>query len=80
MSASVVSYFFVEMVRPLVRGDDHLAQNRLFLLQLGQLLLEVSVLFLLVCHAQLQTAVERLDERSSSLDYFLVDVIDLGLH
>jgi hypothetical protein len=42
--------------------------------------LKVTVFFLLGYHAQLETAVEGLDERGCSFCDFFVDVVDFSLH
>ena len=61
-------------------GCDHLAQNRLLFLEVGQLLLEVVIFLLLVDHPQLQAAVEGLHKRGRGFYYLLVYVLDFGLH
>lgn len=62
------------------RGHNHLAQNAFFLFEVGQLILEVAVFFLLVDHSQFKAAIEGLHEGSGRLGYLLVDVFDLGPH
>ena len=42
--------------------------------------MEVAVLLLLRNHAQLEVAIERLDQRSGGLGYLLVNVLNFGLH
>lgn len=69
-----------ELFGPLGGGHYHLVQDRLLLLQLGQLVLEVDVLLLLVDHAQFQGAVQRLDKRPSGVHDLVVVILDLGLH
>ena len=61
-------------------GCDHLAQNWLLFLEVGQLLLEVVIFFLLVDHSQLQAAVEGLHKGGCGFYYLLVYVLDFGLH
>lgn len=61
-------------------GHDHLAEDGLLLLEFGQLFLEVGVFLLLVDHAQLQRAVQGLDQGRGGFGYLLVDVFDLGAH
>jgi hypothetical protein len=71
---------FVQQFRPFVGGDNHLTENRFFLLQVGQLLLEMSVLLFLVGHSQLQGPVQRLNQWRGCFNNFLIDVIDFGSH
>lgn len=75
-----MTHLFVHLFCPLVGSDYHLRQDRLLLLEVGQLFLEVAVLLLLTYHAQLQSSVQRLDEGSCRLNYLLVNILDLGLH
>ena len=70
----------MQRVRPFERSHNHLAQHRLLLLQLSQLLLEVVILLLLVYHAQLQRTVERLHQGVGRLEDLLVNVFDFGFH
>ena len=77
---SIVSDFLVEYLAAFEGGRDHLAQDRLLLLEVRQLLLEVIILLLLVYHPQLQPVVQGLHEWSGCLHDLLADVLDLGLH
>lgn len=77
---SVMSHLIIELLGALEGSRDHLAQHGLLLLKISDLFLEVGILFLLRDHAHLQIAVERLNQRSSSFHYLLVDVVDLGPH
>lgn len=70
----------IQKLCPLEGGYDHLAQNRLLLLQIRKLLLKVPVFFLLWYHAHFESAVKGLDQGSGCLCDLLVDVVDLGLH
>lgn len=53
-----MSDLLVESFRPLEASDDHLAEHRFLLLEVGELLLEVAVLLLLGDHAQLQSSIQ----------------------
>ena len=54
---SIVADFSVQCLSAFIGGHDHLTQDGLLLLEVGQLLLEVVVLLLLVLHPQLQAPV-----------------------
>lgn len=77
---SIVADFLIEQVGPLERSHDHLTEHRLLLLEVSELLLEVVILLLLVYHAQLETAVEGLNERSGGCGDLLIYVVYFGLH
>ncbi len=79
-SPSIVSHLLIQQLCPFERRHDHLTEDGFLLLKVSELLLEVGILLLLTNHAQLESAVERLDEGSGGLSDLLVDVVDLGLH
>lgn len=75
-----MSDFLVQQLSSLERSHNHLTQNRLLFLEIGELLLEVGVFFLLRDHPELEVAIKGLDERSGSFSNFLVNIADLSLH
>ena len=75
-----MSDLLVESFRAFEAGNDHLAEHRFLLLEVGQLLLEVAILLLLGDHAQLQSSVQRLDKRSCGLRDLFVYILDFSPH
>lgn len=67
MEASVESDLVVECFCLLACGHDHLVEDGLLLLQVGDLLLEAGIFLFLVDHTQLQRPVERLHQGASRI-------------
>ena len=77
---SVVADFVVQGLGALERGGYELAEDGLFLLELGELFLEVIILLLLAYHTQLERAVKRFNQRVGGLQNLLVYVLYFGAH
>lgn len=69
-----------QFLGPLGSGYDHLIQDGLLFLELGQLLLEIGVFFLLVHHAQLQCAVQGLHQWPSRVHNLVIIILYFVLH
>ena len=55
---SIMTDLIVEGLSPFERSDDHLTENRLLFFEVGQLFLEVIILFLLIDDSEFQTSIE----------------------
>ena len=75
-----MAHLIVQLLGPFKGGHNHLAQHRLFLLQVCQLFLEIAILLLLVYHSKLQASVQGLHQRSGRFHYLLPNVLYLCLH
>ena len=72
--------FFIQKLRPFVGRYDHLVEDRLFFLEIGDLVLEVQVFLFLVQHSPFHFSVQGFHQRIGSVLNLLVGIIDFVLH